>query len=218
MTDQAADAFFRDRGFAQALGFGARPALVVVDFINGFTDPDLPLGSRADEAIERANILIDAARGAALPVFFSTVSYVDPDLRDAGIWVQKIRGLATLRAGTPAVEQDARLHRAPGDGLLVKKYASCFFGTDFASRLQSLRIDTLIIAGCTTSGCVRATAIDACQSGFRPMVAREAVSDRSPAAHAQSLVDIETKYGDVLSVAEILAHLKEQTGVERRST
>jgi nicotinamidase-related amidase len=123
-----------------------------------------------------------------------------------------MKGLASLRAHTPGVEQDARLHRAPSDSLVVKKYASCFFGTDLASRLQSLRIDTLIIAGCTTSGCVRATVVDACQSGFRPIVALEAVSDRSPAAHAQSLVDIETKYGDVLPVAEILDHLSDFEG------
>ena len=101
-----------------------------------------------------------------------------------------MKGTLTLKAGTPAVEVDKRLDMQPTDSLLVKKYASCFFGTDLASRLMNLHADTLIITGCTTSGCVRATAVDAVQNGFRPMVVKEAVGDRSAAAHEQSLSSI----------------------------
>lgn len=191
------------RGFGQPMGFGTRPALIVVDFMIAFTDPALPLGAAVDREIEATNRLIDAAHRAGFPVIFSAVIYDEPDLRDAGVWSFKMKGLGTLRAGTPAVELDPRLHRLPGDPLLTKKYASCFFGTDLASRLHNRGIDTLVIAGCSTSGCVRATAVDACQSGHRPIVAREAVADRSAPAHRQSLLDLERIYADVTGVDEI---------------
>lgn len=198
---------YRARGFANRMGFGNKPALIVIDLTNGFTDPALPLGAPAEETIGQVNTLIDAARSAAVPVFFSTISYDGPEMSDAGVWSLKMSGLATLKANTAAVEIDARLHREEGDTILEKRYASCFFGTEFASRLWSQGIDTLIIAGCTTSGCVRATAVDSCQSGLRTIVVREAVGDRSETAHRQSLIDIEAKYGDVVSLADVLAYL-----------
>jgi nicotinamidase-related amidase len=191
------------------MGFGKKAALVVIDLTNGFTDPTLPLGAPAEATIDQANILIDAAREASVPVFFSTISYDGPEMSDAGVWLLKMKGLTTLRANTTAVEIDSRLHRAAQDTILAKRYASCFFGTEFASRLWSQGIDTLVIAGCTTSGCVRATAVDACQNGLRTIVVREAVSDRSDVAHRQSLVDIEAKYGDVVAIADVVSHFKE---------
>ena len=103
---------------------------------------------------------------------------------------------------------DPRLDRRSDDSLLVKRYASCFFGTDLVPRLTSRHVDTLVITGCTTSGCVRATAVDAVQNGFRPMVVREAVGDRSVAAHEQSLFDLNAKYADVVSLDETLHYLK----------
>ena len=118
------------------------------------------------------------------------------------------RARSTLRAGTDGVALDARLERGPRDSILVKKYASCFFGTDLASRLTSRRIDTLVLAGCTTSGCVRATAVDALQHGFRPIVVKEAVGDRSRRAHEQSLFDLQAKYADVVSLDETLPRLR----------
>ena len=119
-----------------------------------------------------------------------------------------MKGTLTLKAGTNAVEVDKRLDMQPTDSLLVKKYASCFFGTDLASRLMNLHADTLIITGCTTSGCVRATAVDAVQNGFRPMVVKEAVGDRSAAAHEQSLFDLNAKYADVVGLDETLQYMK----------
>lgn len=200
--------FFRQRGFGQAIGFGKRAALVVVDIIQAFTDPDMPLGSNLDDEIIVANQVIDACRAAKAPIFFTTTAYDDAGLKDGGIWVLKQTGSATLRSGTPAVELDSRLHYQDGDSLLIKKYASCFFGTDLLSRLVAHGADTVIIVGCTTSGCVRGTAVDAVQNGFRPIIVREAVGDRSRAAHEQSLFDLQAKYCDVVGLDETLDYLR----------
>jgi maleamate amidohydrolase len=199
--------FFLQRGFGQKLGFGQKPALIIVDMANAFTDPTMPLGSNLDKQIAAIQQLLDAAHDRGAPVIFSTVSYEDENLKDAGIFGMKQKGSASLRAGTEGVQIDPRLDFRPGDSLLVKKYASCFFGTDLISRLLVRGADTLIIMGCTTSGCVRATAVDACQNGFRPMVVQEAVGDRSKAAHDQSLFDLNAKYADVVSLEETLQYL-----------
>ncbi len=200
--------FFKARGFGIKIGFGERPALIVIDMLKGFTDPKMPLGASLDGEIEAQKPLLEVAHQRNIPVIFSTVIYSDADYRDAGLWAIKMKGTLSLKAGTPAVEVDPRLDMRPNDSLLVKKYASCFFGTDLVSRLNSQRIDTLIITGCTTSGCVRATAVDAVQNGFRPMVVREAVGDRSKAAHEQSLFDLNAKYADVVSLDETLQYLR----------
>jgi len=209
MTSGKADReFFQARGFGVRIGFGERPALLVIDMIKGFTDPAMPLGAALDGEIEAQKPLIEAAHARDIPVIFSTVIYEEPDAKDAGIWGLKVRGSNTLAAGSEAVKVDPRLPMQAGDLLLAKKYASCFFGTDLVPRLNHRRVDTLIITGCTTSGCVRATAVDAVQNGFRPMVVREAVGDRSAAAHAQSLFDLDAKYADVVSLDETLQYLK----------
>lgn len=204
----------RGRGFGRQVGFGTRPALLVIDFTQSFTAPAHSLGADMSGEIAQANRLIAAARGIAAPVYFSTIAYAEP-LRDAGVWGRKIEGLQDLRLGSPSVEQDPRLARAPDDRIVVKRFASCFFGTTLAEDLRHQGIDTLILAGCTTSGCVRASAVDACQHGFRTIVAREATADRLRAAHEQSLIDIDLKYGDVLPVEEILGRLAEDGGVRR---
>jgi maleamate amidohydrolase len=199
--------FFRSRGYGRRIGFGQRPAVLIVDMLRAFTDPNQPLGANLDAEIAACSELISHARRSEIPVIFSTGAYDDADLRDAGIWAKKIGGLTTLRSGTDGPKIDARLDFRPIDPLLIKKYASCFFGTDLVSRLLAYNIDTLIIGGCTTSGCVRATVVDSVQTGFRPMVVREAVGDRSPAAHEQSLFDMDAKYADVVSLAEATGYL-----------
>jgi maleamate amidohydrolase len=199
--------FFRQRGFGQKLGFGQRPALLIVDMAKAFTNPAMTLGSNLDSQIEAIQALLRAAHDRDVPVIFSTVSYEDENLKDAGVFGMKQKGSSTLRAGTEGVQIDSRLEFRKSDSLLVKKYASCFFGTDLVSRLLVRQVDTLIITGCTTSGCVRASAVDACQIGFRPMVVREAVGDRSQAAHEQSLFDLNAKYADVVSLDETLHYL-----------
>ena len=199
--------FFKQRGFGQKLGFGERPALLIVDMAKAFTNPGMPLGANLDSQIEAIRALLGAAHDHEVLVIFSTVSYEDENLKDAGVFGMKQKGSATLRAGTEGVQIDSRLEFRKTDSLLVKKYASCFFGTDLVSRLNVRQVDTVIITGCTTSGCVRASAVDACQIGFRPMVVREAVGDRSQSAHEQSLFDLNAKYADVVSLEETLRYL-----------
>ncbi|MEX2453873.1 MAG: isochorismatase family protein [Rhodospirillaceae bacterium] len=205
---QSDEEFFRERGFGMTIGYGERPALLIIDILKAFTDPDMMLGADLDDEIEAIRPLLEAAHERDIPVIFSTVRYDDADLKDAGIWALKQKGVITLMSDTSGSEIDPRLDVGEKDALLVKKYASCFFGTDLVSRLMAHKVDTLIITGCTTSGCVRATAVDACQTGFRPMVVREAVGDRSAAAHEQSLFDLNAKYADVVSQADALAYLK----------
>lgn len=198
---------FAARGFGGRLGFGRRPAILVVDLTNGFTDPTQPLGADLSGQIEATNALTKAGRAKGVPVIFSMVRYDDANLRDSGLWHRKIRGQNTLRADADGYKLDARLLRHESDALLYKKYASCFFGSDLVSRLVNLGVDTLIVTGTATSGCVRASVVDAVQLGFRPMVVAQAVGDRSPASHQQSLFDIDTKYGDVVSLEETLTYL-----------
>ena len=200
------DDLFRSRGFGNRIGFGSRPALVVVDLMKAFTDPSMPLGSDLDDVVEATRAVLAAARAAGVPILYTVISYED-DLADAGIWALKQSGTASLKAGTDAVELDPRLERRPGEGLVPKKYASAFFGTDLIARLTSAAVDTVLVVGCTTSGCVRATAVDAVQYGFRPIVVAEAVGDRSEAAHAQSLFDLDQKYADVVGLDEACRYL-----------
>jgi nicotinamidase-related amidase len=201
------NAALQARGMGHTIGFGEQPAVVVIDFIRAFTDPGMPLGAELDAELEQTVRVLDAARARSLPIFFTSVAYEDPDLADAGIWAIKISAQATLRADTPNVELDPQLRRTASEPLLRKKYASAFFGTDLLTRLTRLRVDTLLLAGCTTSGCVRATAVDGLQNGFRVMVIREAVGDRFRASHEQSLFDLHAKYADVVSVDEVLRYL-----------
>ena len=207
MSDTSDEEFFKQRGFGQRLGYGDRPALIIIDMINAFTDKDMPLGAPLEDQLDAITPVLESAHARGTPVFFSTVAYEYDDLRDAGIWGLKMKGSATLRAGTASVEVDERLPVLGADTILKKKYASCFFGTDFVAQLNARCIDTLIITGCTTSGCVRATAVDAVQSGFRPMVVRQAVGDRSQAAHDQSLFDLDAKYADVVEVDDAVSYL-----------
>ena len=200
--------FFKERGFGLTMGFGERPALLVVDLVKAFADSKRMLGANLDSQVAATRPLLEVAHAREIPVIFSTVRYDEADLRDAGIWVLKQKGSITLAKDTDGHEIDPRLDFRPSDSLLLKKYASCFFGTDLVPRLNSRRVDTLIIVGCTTSGCVRASAVDAVQNGFRPMVVREAVGDRSAAAHEQSLFDLQAKYADVVSLDETLQYMR----------
>ena len=206
-TDPDSAEFFRDRGFGQPIGFGERPAVLAIDLMVGFTDPEMPLGADLSEVLRHTRTLLDSARAAGAQVLHTIVRYDEEDLADSGVWQRKQAGLTSLRSGTPAVEIDPRLGRRRSEQVIIKKYASAFFGTDLASRLTSQRVDTVILAGCTTSGCVRATAVDAVQLGFRPMVVREAVGDRSPAAHRQALFDLEQKYADVVDLQAACRYL-----------
>ena len=194
------------RGFAARVGFGQRPALLVIDIIRAFTDLRSPLASNLDSQVDAIKRLLAVARERAIPVIFSTVVY-DRELQEAGLWIRKIPSNSWLVEGSEWVEVDRRLGRQPDEMLLVKKYASCFFGTDLAARLITRGIDTLLITGCTTSGCVRATAVDACSYGLHTVVVQEAVGDRAELPHIANLFDIDAKYGDVVALDEALAYL-----------
>jgi nicotinamidase-related amidase len=198
--------FFTAKGFGSIMGFGRKPAIIAIDLLYAFTDPASDLGSDLTTVIDNTNVILDAAHARKHPVIFTTVVYEDDKLRDAGLWALKQRGCKDLRPGSRAIEIDQRLHRTPADILLLKKGASCFFGTNLVPLLLSANVDTVILTGCSTSGCVRATAVDACQYGFRPMIVRQAVGDRSQAAHEQSLFDLHSRYGDVVDLDDVLSH------------
>ena len=199
--------FYLKKGFAARVGFGKRPALLVIDMIRAFTDLRSPLASNLDNQVTAINQLLAVAREKHLPIIFSTVAY-DRDLQEAGIWIRKIPSNQWLIEGSEWVALDERLQRRPSEMLLVKKYASCFFGTDLAARLISRHIDTLLITGCTTSGCVRATAVDACSYGLHTIVVEEGVGDRAELPHIANLFDIDAKYGDVVELGQALNYLR----------
>jgi nicotinamidase-related amidase len=202
---------YRSKGFAGRVGFGRRPAVLVVDFIVGFTDPESPLAGELDSQIEATCALLETARSRSLPVFFTTTVY-DSDWSNGGLFVVKIPSLKILVPGSRWIEVDPRLERQPSEPIIEKQYASAFFGTSLASTLTARGIDTVIVAGCTTSGCVRATVVDSLQHGFRTIVPPECVGDRSAEQHAANLVDIEGKYGDVVELVEVVAVLERGEG------
>lgn len=194
--------------FDGRLGFGRKPAVLVVDFINAYTTPGAPLfAPQVVEAVHNTAPLLTLARAKAVTVVYTRVLY-NPNGLDGGLFVRKVPVLRGMVAGEPLAELVPDLPPAPQDVILVKQYASAFFGTALAALLTAQGIDTLILTGCSTSGCVRATAVDGLQYGFRVIVPRECVGDRHPGPHTANLFDINAKYGDVVSLAEVLAYLE----------
>jgi nicotinamidase-related amidase len=184
-----------------ALGPGQRPAVLVVDFIEGFTSIQSPFGGPWDDAIAVTADLLREAHRNDVPAILTTVEF-DPQDAETNLLIRKAPAVAALARGSHWTNIDHRLPRHATDQVISKKHGSAFFGTDLAARLQTMQIDTLLIAGCVTSGCVRASAVDAAQYGIRPLVVREAVGDRSPLAHEANLMDITARYGDVISLEE----------------
>jgi nicotinamidase-related amidase len=205
----------RHHGFHGRAGFGERPALLVIDVNLGFTDPASPLVCDLDPIVSAIASLLEAARAAGTPVVYTTVAYDEEGKREAAVFIEKIPALLTLEAGSSWVEIDPRIAPQAGEPVLTKLFASAFFGTPLASILEEAGCDGVIVTGASTSGCIRATAVDALQHGYRVAVPREAVGDRNPAAHDANLYDIDTKYGDVVSLDEALAVLGSHTAVAR---
>jgi maleamate amidohydrolase len=205
----------KHEGFHGRAGFGQRPALLVIDVNVGFTDPASPLVCDLEDVVAAIRRLLDEFRRAELPIVFTTVSYDEGDKVAAAAFIDKIPALLTLEAGSRWVEIDPRIAPLPAEPVLNKLFASAFFGTPLASLLASAGCDSVVVTGASTSGCVRATAVDALQHGYRVAVPREAVGDRNPAAHEANLYDIDTKYGDVVSLDDTLAHLDELAAVAR---
>ncbi len=201
-------AIYQRAQLGHRLGYGKKPAVVVIDMQLGFTMPEKsPLAGNLDGAVAATNRVTAAARKKNVPVIFTVVGYDPHRQDDAGLWPEKVPSLRLLTLGSELVELDPRLDRRPEDLVIVKKYASGFFGTYLASTLTMKGTDTLIVTGCTTSGCVRATVMDALAYGFRPIVPREAVGDRAQEPHDANLFDIASKYGDVVPVEEVVEYL-----------
>ena len=187
------------------LGLAKTPALIIVDMINGFTDPDCPLGSHCQDVVAANCELLAIFRAKGLPVFFTTVVYHDD--KQATVFRAKIPALNLLQPESHWVAVDSKMHRTDIEPLIEKQWASAFHKTDLDSQLRVLGVDSLVITGLTTSGCVRASAVDGLQNNYQVVVAREAVGDRNPAAHEASLFDLGAKYADVQSVKEIVSFL-----------
>jgi maleamate amidohydrolase len=208
LYDQRTATTYRNAGFGARAHRGRHPAVIVVDLTRGFTDLGFPTGADLSDTIEATNTLTRAARSRAIPVLFTSISYSEAEARGNAIaWLAKAQGLRALVDGTPAVELDPRLSREPREPLIVKKGASAFFGTDVLPTLVDGAIDTVLVCGATTSGCVRATVVDAVQNGFHVLVPRQCVGDRASGPHDASLYDIDEKYGDVISLDDALAYL-----------
>ena len=192
------------------LGLGQRPGLVLVDLIEGFTDPACALGSNCPSVIDANVELLRTFRDLDLPVFFTTVVY--RRRKQARVFRRRIEALNLLEPGSRWVRVDPALAPRPGEPVLEKQWASAFFGTDLARRLKDAEADSLVVTGLTTSGCVRATVVDGLQHDYRVVVPREAVGDRNQAAHEANLFDMDAKYGDVLPLNEVLELLDRIAG------
>lgn len=205
MTDDDLAANYR-RAYGRRIGFGRRPALILIDFVQAYFDPSCELYAGVETALASAIRIRDAARACGAPVIYTNVVY-HPRALDGGRFYQKALPLRNFLAGNPMGAWAAGLSVDPGELVVSKQYASAFFGTSLASTLTTWGIDTLILTGLSTSGCVRATCVDACSHGFIPIVAREACGDRHPAPHEANLFDMDAKYGDVVGEGEIMSFL-----------
>jgi len=195
--------------FDGRLGFGKRPALLIVDFINAYITKGVPL--YAPDVVTAVNETVDLlalSREKNIPVLYTKVLY-NKNFRDGGIFIQKVPVLKTMVEGEPLAEIVPQLPPVESDIIIIKQYASAFFGTSLAATLTSLGVDTILLTGCSTSGCVRASAVDGMQYGFRVIVPKECVGDRHQGPHEANLFDINSKYGDVVSKQEVMKYLSE---------
>lgn len=210
MSHAELEADYKKHGLAGRIGFGNKPALLVIDFVKAYTTPGSPLYAApgVPDAVKASVPLLDLARERGLPVIFTTIAYAK-DGRDGGMFVKKVPALLQLTHDSPLAQIVDELAPQPeaGDMVVEKKYASAFFGTHIAATLTALGVDTTIMVGCSTSGCIRASAVDGMQYGFRVIVPRECVGDRAPGPHEANLFDINGKYGDVVTVEELLRYL-----------
>jgi maleamate amidohydrolase len=196
------------KAFDGHLPFGNRPALLIVDFVMAYLDKTSPLYAAVEDALASNERLLAAARVANLPVIFTNVEYV-PGGADGGMFYRKVPALKLFEKGSPLGAFPSSLQPLPEELVLTKKYASSFFGTHLASTLTAMGVDTLLITGLSTSGCVRATALDACQSGFAPFVIRDACGDRHSAPHEANLFDLQAKYAEVISEDDALKYIEQ---------
>jgi maleamate amidohydrolase len=206
MTDLEND--YRQAGFSSRLGFGVAPALLVVDAVRAYTDPDSPLYLKSGEAaLDAMAQLLEAARRHSLPIAYTTIVLEAPEGRDAPLFFRKVPALRLFAQGSPFGEIPEKIAPREAEPVFKKKYASAFFGTTLSSWLSHERADTVLVSGFSTSGCVRASALDALQHGFRPIVVRDAVADRDRAPHEANLFDLDAKYADVVTLDDALEYI-----------
>ena len=189
------------------LPFGKKPALLIVDFVMAYLDKNSPLYAGAEDALASNERLLAAARAVGVPVIFTNVVY-EPGGSDGGLFYKKIPALKVFDKGSPLGDFPPSLNPQAVELVISKQYASAFFGTPLAAKLRDKSIDTLLITGMSTSGCVRATALDALQNGFAPFVVREACGDRHPSPHEANLFDLQAKYAEVISETQAVQHLR----------
>lgn len=200
-------AVYASAGFGGAVLRGTRPAVLVIDFTYGFTDPaSYPTAADMSAQVEATRRLTDLARAKGFPVIYTVIAYQPGEIAMLP-WLRKAGGMATLVDGSRLVEIDARLGRAEGDVIITKKGASAFAGTHLATLLAGAGIDTLIVTGATTSGCVRASVVDAVQCGLNVLVADDCCADRAQEPHNANLYDMQQKYADVTDSGDILQWL-----------
>jgi maleamate amidohydrolase len=197
--------------FDGSLGFGKAPALILVDFVEAYFNKDSPLYAGVDDALSSALRIRDAARAASIPIIYTNVVYQEGGA-DGGVFYRKVPALEVFVAGNPLGAWPAGLEPADDELVISKQYPSAFFGTSLAETLTAGGIDTLIITGVTTSGCIRATCVDAMSHGFAPIVVADACGDRHAAPHEANLFDMNAKYADVVDEAAVDAYLKELAG------
>lgn len=198
--------YYRSQGMAGEVGFGSFPAVLVIDFQRGITDPTRPAGCNLDKEIEATAVLLNKARQKEVPVIFTVIGY-HHTLIDGGLLLKKLPALGDNIAGSRNLKIDSRLDPRPDEPVIIKPYPSAFFATSLASSLKALSVDTLIVTGCITSGCVRATVTDSMQHGFRTIVPRECVGDRARIPHEVNLMDMAARFADVLSLEVVLDYL-----------
>ncbi|PXF29876.1 isochorismatase [Pokkaliibacter plantistimulans] len=194
------------------IGFGNKAALIVIDFMQGYTTEGSPLfAPGVVTALAESVELLAQARALGTPVMHTNIRY-QPGFADGGIWVKKAPVMKAMVAGNPLAEFCPDMLPLSSELVFTKQYASSFFGTSLAATLVAQGVDTVVLIGCSTSGCIRATAVGAVQHGFRTIVVRECVGDRHPGPHESNLFDIDNKYGDVISKSEAMAKLAELAG------
>ncbi|MFM2281116.1 MAG: hypothetical protein RLZZ444_3347 [Pseudomonadota bacterium] len=206
----AADADdYRRAGFGGGLAPGRRPSLIVVDPARAYIDPACPLYAGVEQPVEQMRVLLAAARRCGVPTFLTRVLH-DPAGLNGGVFYRKVPALRWFQPDSPFAAYIEGLEPGPSDIEVVKQYPSAFAGTSLAAMLTARGIDTLVIAGLSTSGCIRATATDAMQAGFIPLVVREAVGDRLPGPHEANLFDIQAKIGEVVSIETAITYFEDR--------
>jgi nicotinamidase-related amidase len=199
---------YRANGLAGRLRAGSRPAVVVVDLQTGFTDPQCGPGFDLDAVVAHTARLITTARHRGIPVYFTAIAFTDAQA-NSSVWLSKMPVLSVLRAESGWERIDPRLAPLEGEPVVVKQAASAFAGTDLAAQLKRAGVDTVVLCGATTSGCVRATAVDACALELPTFVIRDCVGDREQRPHDGALLDMDAKYADVVSLDEALTMIGE---------